>query len=79
MEMNYFPSLITIIALCAAAVVMYFSWLNQKTYKHRIEESKKLQQDAIRESREVNQRSEAMLGEMVQELKAIRQLLEKKV
>ena len=77
--MTYFPGLLTLLAVFAVAVAMVFSWLNRKTYKQRVEESKRFQQDVMRETREYNQRSETAFGEMVQELKAIRQLLERKV
>jgi uncharacterized membrane protein len=70
---------LTIIALVVAAVVMLFSWLNQRTYRNRIVEAKKLQEDYLREARELNNKSSVLTKEMVEELKAIRSLLEKKV
>jgi uncharacterized membrane protein len=70
---------LTIIALVVAAVVMLFSWLNQRTYRNRIVEAKKLQEDYLREARELNNKSSLLTKEMVEELKAIRSLLEKKV
>ncbi len=70
---------LTIIALVAAAVIMLFSWLNQRTYRNRITEAKKLQEDYLIEARELNNKSSSLTKEMVEELKAIRSLLEKKV
>jgi uncharacterized membrane protein len=69
---------LTIIALIAGAVMILFSWLNQRTYRNRIREAKKLQEDYLQEARDLNNKSSLLTKEMVEELKAIRSLLEKK-
>ena len=66
---------ILLIALIAAAIIMFFSWLNSKAYRRRLSASEAMQEKHMTEVKEMSERHNQSL---VNELKAIRTLLEKR-
>ncbi len=66
---------LTIFALTVAAIIMFFSWMNQRTYRQRLSESKQLQEKWQEEVRDMSARHNEAL---VKELQSIRILLEKR-
>ena len=71
--MERFP--VTLIALIVGAIIIFFSWLNQRAYCQRLVDSKNFQEKLTNEVAEMSERHNQSL---LAELKAIRELLEKR-